>query len=79
MELFSKSDKTYKDILLFNKETTFVFIEAGSHRGVDLFYDRNIILIDIQRFGASAPAEELQKEYGMLYEDIYDKIRKIIH
>jgi len=79
LELFSKSDKTYKDFLLFNKEATFVFIEAGSHRGVDLFYDRNMILIDIQHFGASASSKELQKEYGMLCEDIYDKIRKIIH
>lgn len=79
LELFSKSDKTYKDFLLFNKETFFVFIEAGSHRGVDLFYDKNMILIDIQHFGASASSKELQKKYGIYCEAISDKIRKIIY
>jgi len=38
-----------------------------------------MILIDIQHFGASAPAEELEKKYGIYYEAISDKIRKIIH
>jgi transketolase len=73
MELLDKADQAYKD-QLFQPGVKKVFIEAGSYRGVNLFFDKEVILIDIESFGTSAPGKVAAEHFGFTAESVYRKI-----
>jgi transketolase len=76
LELFSKAGISYKNQLFHNDQTPLVMIETASHRGVNLFYDRRIILVDIEDFGESASAKDVGKHFGFTPESVYNRIAK---
>lgn len=76
LELFSQTNNSYRDQLFEIDQTPLVFIETASHRGVNLFYDKKVVLVDIQSFGESAPAKQVAEHFGFTPELIYNKIRK---
>ncbi|UCH94306.1 MAG: transketolase [Candidatus Aminicenantes bacterium] len=78
MELFSEADISYKNQLFHDDQTPLVVIETASHRGINLFYDGRIILVDIKDFGKSAPAQEVGEYFGFTPEAIYNRIAKNI-
>ena len=74
LELFSEAGPDYKDEI-FIPGIPVVMIEAGSHRGVKLFYDPRIQIIDIDTFGLSAPDIKLSEYFGFHSEKICEKIK----
>ncbi|MGX7925936.1 transketolase [Tsuneonella sp. HG094] len=78
MELFDAQDQSYKDDLLPNvppEQVLRVSIEAGSTMGWDRYTMANGLKIGLDRFGASAPAEDLFAKFGFTAEAIVPKIK----
>ena len=75
LELFAESGREHRDRLLPGPMVPFVLIEAASHRAVRVFFQPNLLLVDIERFGASAPAGELAAAFGFTPEAVYARIR----
>jgi len=73
-EIFEKQGTEYKDSLFEGDIGKRVSIEAGVDLGWHKYIGRNGISICIERFGASAPASVLAKEYGFTVEDILERI-----
>lgn len=78
LELFEDSDPSYRDRLLCNGEVPFVFVEAASHRGVCTFYDRRMLLIQIQDFGVSGPPKKIAEKFGLTGDSVYRKIKSFL-
>ena len=78
LELLNKAGISYKEKLFNYNKTPLVVIEAASHRGIHLFYDRQVILIDIQSFGKSAPGETVGEHFGLNPETIYKRISQLV-
>ena len=63
-ELFAKQDANYRAAILGTSPVK-VAIEAGIRQGWDTFIGADGIFIGMEGFGASAPAEQLYKHYGI--------------
>ncbi len=64
MELFEKQSKVYKEKLL-GTEKIRIAIEAGVAQGWQRFIGENGKFIGMKSFGASGPAKELYKHFGI--------------
>lgn len=73
-ELFEKQTIEYKNSLFEGDIGQRVSIEAGVDLGWHKYIGRHGIAICLERFGASAPASVLTKEYGFTVEDILERI-----
>jgi transketolase len=74
LELLAEADQDYKDKLFGEFNIPLVFIETASHRGVNFFYGKNVILIDLNSFGVSAPGKVAGQHFGFTPEAIHKKI-----
>ncbi len=75
MELFAAQDATYRADVLPG-DTLKVSIEAGVTQGWERFVGHDGITIGIDRFGASAPAEQLYAKFGITADAIVPQITK---
>ncbi len=78
MELFEAQDEAYKAELLPNAGPEVILrvsIEAGTTMGWDRYTMANGLQIGLDRFGASAPAEDLFAKFGFTAEAIVPKIK----
>ncbi len=78
MELFEAQAQSYKDDLLPNvppERLLRVSIEAGATLGWDRYTMANGLRIGLDRFGASAPAEDLYAKFGITAEAIVPQIK----
>jgi len=79
LDLFEAQSKEYKESILPSALRVRLAVEAaasfGWHKYVGL--DGDIIAID--RFGASAPADTLFKEFGFTTENVVDSALKLLH
>lgn len=73
-ELFEQQSKDYKDSLFGKEIGKCVSIEAGVDLGWHKYIGREGITISMDRFGESAPASALAKEFGFNVEDILERI-----
>ncbi|WP_341713612.1 transketolase [Erythrobacter sp.] len=73
MELFAAQDAAYRADVL-PTDALKVSIEAGVTQGWERFIGDNGLAIGIDRFGASAPAEELFAKFGITAEAIVPQI-----
>lgn len=74
LELLNEADESYREGLFDHYKSPVAVIEAASHRGVNQFYRKEIILIDIETFGTSAPAETAAAHFGLTPEAVYRTI-----
>lgn len=74
LELLNKKDQSYRDGL-FPRGVKKVLVEAASYRSVDTFYSKNILVIDIQEFGKSAPGNKVAEYFGFTADKVFDKIK----
>jgi len=63
-ELFAEQPQQYRDMVLPPTVTRRLAIEAGSPFGWERFIGCNGAVLGVGRFGASAPGEVVQREYG---------------
>ncbi|WP_120078431.1 transketolase [Aurantiacibacter odishensis] len=76
-ELFDEQDAAYKEDVLPNvgpEEILRVSIEAGTTFGWERYTMANGLNFGIDRFGASAPASDLFKKFGLTADQIVPKI-----
>jgi len=76
-ELFDEQQESYREKIL-GKNSLRVSIEAASPFGWEKYVGRNGIIISMNSFGKSAPAEDLYKHFGITAERIVQKIKKKI-
>lgn len=75
MELFDAQDQAYKDQVIPPCPTVKrVIIEAGTTFGWGKYADRTDLIIGLDHFGDSAPADLLEKEYGLDAESLAERI-----
>lgn len=73
-ELFDAQDKKYRDGVLGNAPR--IVVEAASPFGWDKYLGGKGEIIGIDGFGASGPAGELYKHFGITAEAVAEKVRK---
>ena len=73
--LFSQQDKAYRESVLPSAVTARVVVEAGVTAGWASFAGEKGRVIGIDRFGASAPAEELFEHYGLTVANVSQAVR----
>jgi len=69
-ELFERQTKDYRDEVLPSAVTARVAVEQGSVLGWAKYAGVNGAVIGMNRFGASAPFQHLQKKFGFTVESI---------
>jgi len=76
MELFEKQDDSYKNSVIPQDVDFRVTIEAGSTFGWHKYSGSKGFSFGLDRFGASAPAKVLEKEFGFTVENLSAEIEK---
>ena len=74
-ETFDAQDLAYQDQVIGNAKV-YASIEAGSTYGWDKYVGRNGVKIGIDQFGASAPAKDLYKHFGVTKENLINSIKE---
>ncbi len=78
-ELFEKQSDEYKNFVLPKEVKNRICIEAGISMGWEKYIGEKGISIAIDgKYGASAPAETLFKQYGFTVENIIKNVEKIM-
>lgn len=73
--LFSKQDAEYRAVVV-PPDAAKVSVEAGSTMGWERWIGADGVAVGIDRFGASAPFEELYRQYGLTAEAVADAVRR---
>jgi len=76
-ELFDEQSDAYKESVLPAAVSTRVSIEAGSTFGWEKIVGSKGKAIGIDRFGASAPAGKIYKEFGLTVEAVIAAAKKV--
>jgi transketolase len=77
MELFAQADEAYRNDLLPNVDPSVILrvsIEAGATLGWERYTMANGLNIGLDRFGASAPADQLYQKFGFTADAIVPQI-----
>jgi transketolase len=69
-ELFAEQEAGYREQVLSAAVRKRVTVEAGATVGWERFAGEEGVIIGIDRFGASAPAEEVMKRFGFTAERV---------
>jgi transketolase len=77
-EFFDEQSAKYKEEVLPAKVTARLAIEAGVSLGWHKYVGDRGATLTVDRFGASAPAEDVFRDYGFTVENVIKKVRKIL-
>jgi transketolase len=77
-ELFEAQDADYKASVLPPECTCRLAVEAGATHGWEKYTGSRGQVIGINRFGASAPAGMLAKEFGFTADNVYQHARQML-
>ena len=75
-ELFEQQSPEYQQIVLGGECR--VAIEAASPMGWDRWLGKRSSVIGISGFGASAPAEDLYRHFGLTARAVHDEVRRLL-
>lgn len=75
--IFDRQDKAYQDQVL-PADLPRIAIEAGVSDGWYKYVGNNGAVIGINRFGESAPAEQLFKEFGFTVEHVVETVKSVL-
>jgi len=74
LDLFDRQSAEYQDEMLGKDRSRVVAIEAGRSDGWYKYVNRDALVVGIDRFGASAPAERIAEELGFTAEKISARV-----
>jgi transketolase len=77
-ELFAAQDAAYQESVLPKAITGRVAVEAGSPFGWERWVGTEGQIVGVDRFGASAPAEEIFEAYGFTPENVCAAVREVL-
>ena len=78
-ELFAAQSQEYRDSVLPGAITARLAVEAGVTLGWERWIGDKGIMLGIDRFGASAPAEIVYRELGLTVENIVARVHSLVH
>ncbi len=78
LEMFKMQSESYKASVIPQKGGRVVVIEAGISQGWKDITNLPLLMIGIDRFGASAPYKVLAEKFGFTGEQVVDRIREWI-
>ena len=78
-ELFENQDKAYKEMIFPVSLRKRLAAEAGSPLGWLKYVTCEGDVIAINRYGESAPGEEMMEEYGFTAENVVKRAKALIH
>lgn len=76
--LFEKQDASYKEKIFPKSVRKRVAIEAGSTIGWHKYVTDEGAVIGIDKFGESAPGDEVMEEYGFTVDHVIKKVKSIL-
>jgi transketolase len=76
-ELFDAQDVSYQEEVLGNKPR--IAVEAASKFGWEKYVGLQGDIVGMDGFGASAPAVELYKYFGITKEEVVDAVKDALH
>lgn len=74
LDLFDRQDQSYQDQVLGDR-SRIVAIEAGRSSGWYKYLNHDALIVGIDRFGASAPFEQIADHLGFTPEKIAERVR----
>jgi transketolase len=77
-ELFERQPDSYKESVLPKSVTRRISIEAAATLGWERYVGDRGLTIGVDRFGSSAPAAEIAKEYGLTPDDVAARARRYL-
>ena len=77
-ELFEAQTSEYRESVLPKSVTARVAVEAGVGQGWQRYTGDKGVFVGIEKFGASAPAKVLAKEYGMTADNVCAKALEML-
>jgi transketolase len=77
-EFFDEQSPKYKESVLPAKVTARLAIEAGVSQGWHKYTGDHGDTLTVDRFGASAPAEDVFRDYGFTVENVIKKAKKLV-
>lgn len=77
-ELFEKQDDAYKEKIFPKYLKKRLVVEAGSTLGWHKYVTDEGDIIGINKFGESAPGEEVMKEYGFTVENVVNRAKALL-
>jgi transketolase len=77
-ELFRRQEKSYQELVLNPKIKARLAIEAGVAQGWREWVGDMGVIISIDRFGASAPAGRIYKEFGLSIDEVIRKSEELL-
>ena len=75
LDLFDRQGVDYQNEILGSDRSKVVAIEAGRSAGWYKYVNHDALVIGIDRFGASAPAEQIAEHFGFTPEKVAERIR----
>jgi transketolase len=76
LELFLDQPAEYRRDLIPDDGTPVIAIEAGRGETLRVLVGGNGLVYGIDRFGASAPLADLEREYGFTPDQLTDRVRE---
>jgi len=77
-DLFERQPQSYRDQVLPTQVKARLAVELGVAQGWDRYVGETGDVVSIDRFGASAPAPVLLKEYGFTVDNVVARARKLL-
>jgi transketolase len=77
-ELFDEQEESYRNEVLPPEVTARLAVEAGAALGWCKYVTDHGSTITIDRFGASAPAQEIFQHYGFTTENVISRVRQLV-
>jgi transketolase len=77
-ELFAQQDAAYRESVLPSAVRARLAVEAGIGAGWEKFVGDGGEILSIERYGASAPAGTIFKEFGFTVENVINLARKLL-
>ncbi|HEX4235749.1 MAG TPA: transketolase [Caldimonas sp.] len=77
-DLFEAQPRAYRDAVLPPSVPARLAVELGVEQGWSRYVGEHGGMIGVDRFGASAPAQVLLKEYGFTVEHVADEARRVL-
>jgi len=77
-ELFEMQDNDYKEKIFPKNIRKRLAVEAASPLGWHKYVTDEGDVLGINRFGESAPGDEVMKEFGFTVENVIDRVKKLL-
>jgi transketolase len=77
-ELFEEQDEAYRELVLPERVTKRLAVEAGAGQGWERYVGSEGGILSMERFGASAPGKVIFEKLGFTVENVIEKAKELL-